>query len=173
MTDNIPKKKVNTLNQVVKESITEALLGMMKTKDFSDITVSELTKKAGVGRVSFYRNFDSKEDVLLKHMLNISNDYWKQNSSEDPDTLWRTTFEIFELLKPIAILTHRSHIDSILYTFIKKCTSSDKPEDMSEGYHRAIYTGIVFGLYDHWVSTGMKESAKELTTMFHNIRINL
>lgn len=50
-----------TLNQVVRESITEALLRLMRNKEFGKIKIKEITDLAGVGRVSFYRNFGSKK----------------------------------------------------------------------------------------------------------------
>ena len=37
-------KRVNSANIIVRESITEALLSLMKKKQFADITISELTK---------------------------------------------------------------------------------------------------------------------------------
>ena len=49
----------------VKSSITKALFELMHNKSFSDISISELIRSAGVARVSFYRNYDSKEDVLM------------------------------------------------------------------------------------------------------------
>ena len=51
-------------NTYVKRQITNALLFLLKEKPLSDISVSELTDKAGIGRVSFYRNYQSKEDIL-------------------------------------------------------------------------------------------------------------
>lgn len=36
----------------------------MKKKRFSDISITEIIQTAKVARASFYRNYDSKEDVL-------------------------------------------------------------------------------------------------------------
>ena len=58
-------RRKNINNQIIRECITEALLILMQKQPFQEITVMELTKKAGVGRVSFYRNYDSKESVLV------------------------------------------------------------------------------------------------------------
>ena len=52
-------------NLRVKGHIARALLELMHKKSFSHITISELIQTAGVARVSFYRNYDSKEDVLI------------------------------------------------------------------------------------------------------------
>ena len=60
--------RVNCTNIIVKESITQALLILMESKDFQKITITEIVNKAGVARMSFYRNYDSKEDVILIHL---------------------------------------------------------------------------------------------------------
>ena len=45
--------------------ITESLLKLMEEKDFSKITITEIIKNADLTRQTFYRNFDSKEDILM------------------------------------------------------------------------------------------------------------
>ena len=44
---------VKNNNRIVTESITLALIQLMEKKDFNAISITELTKRAGVGRVSF------------------------------------------------------------------------------------------------------------------------
>lgn len=47
--------------------IIEALFLLMKSKPFQEITITEITEKAGVSRLTYYRNFSSKEDIILKY----------------------------------------------------------------------------------------------------------
>ena len=47
----------------VKNSITEALLKLMREKSFADISITEIIRSAQAARASFYRNYDIK-DVL-------------------------------------------------------------------------------------------------------------
>lgn len=56
------KRKAENLR--VKQSITNALFTLMREKSLSDVQITELVGRAGVARASFYRNYDSKEDVL-------------------------------------------------------------------------------------------------------------
>jgi len=62
----------------VKSSIVDALFMLMKRKPISEITVTEIIKKAGVARVSFYRNYTSKEDVLLTLISDILEQFRKE-----------------------------------------------------------------------------------------------
>lgn len=47
------------------ELIYRGLLNCVHRKDFDSITVTELVEEAGVGKATFYRLFDKKDDVLL------------------------------------------------------------------------------------------------------------
>lgn len=47
-------------NALTKESIETALLALMKEKNFSSITITDIAKKAGVSRLAYYRNYSSK-----------------------------------------------------------------------------------------------------------------
>lgn len=51
-------------NQITRESIETALLHLMEKKELTQISISELVKKAGVSRNAFYRNYKSKEEIL-------------------------------------------------------------------------------------------------------------
>lgn len=44
--------------------IADALFSLMKRKPFQQITVTELCDEAAVGRKTFYRNFELREDVI-------------------------------------------------------------------------------------------------------------
>ena len=79
-------RRKNINNQILRESITEALLILMENLSISDITISALTRKAGVSRVSFYRNYKSKEEVLVSMLEERSREWWeefKSSPSED------------------------------------------------------------------------------------------
>ena len=60
--------------------ITEALLLLLKKKDYKDISITEICKKAGVTRMSFYRNFESKEDILLKKVQTVTDSFLKESA---------------------------------------------------------------------------------------------
>ena len=55
-------------NAYVIEHITDALLKLLREKPMEEISIRELCEQAGIGRASFYRNFDSKEDNLRAYI---------------------------------------------------------------------------------------------------------
>lgn len=59
----VDKRKEENLR--VKINITNTLFRLMEQKSLAEISITELVKGAGVARASFYRNYESKEDVLV------------------------------------------------------------------------------------------------------------
>ena len=68
-------------NAYVIEHITGALLKLLREKPIEAISVSELCELAGIGRASFYRNYDSKEDILRAYIHALFRE-WTAESSQ-------------------------------------------------------------------------------------------
>lgn len=60
--------------------IIDALFILMSRKKFEAISITEIAIKAGVTRVSFYRNFNSKEEVIEKWIFDITNTFLKESN---------------------------------------------------------------------------------------------
>jgi len=58
------RKSNQESNFLTREAIETALLQLLEKKDMAKISISELVKRAGVSRAAFYRNYDSKEEIL-------------------------------------------------------------------------------------------------------------
>lgn len=58
------RKSNQESNFLTREAIETALLQLLEKKDLAKISISELVKRAGVSRAAFYRNYDSKEEIL-------------------------------------------------------------------------------------------------------------
>lgn len=58
------RKSNQESNLLTREAIETALLQLLEKKELAKISISELVKRAGVSRAAFYRNYDSKEEIL-------------------------------------------------------------------------------------------------------------
>ena len=45
-----------------------ALMALMQEKKFEKISVGEICQRAGVSRMTYYRSYNNKEDILLQHL---------------------------------------------------------------------------------------------------------
>ncbi len=91
----------NRMVEKSKKAIKEALLEIMYEKDFKDITVSELLKKANISRGTFYAHFQNLEDVkqsliadLYKHADNLFGDYKASSLARDPSPVLKMAAEM-------------------------------------------------------------------------------
>ena len=50
------------------EQISNALYELMKEKNYSEISVSELCRKAHISRQTFYTLYQSKENIIIKYL---------------------------------------------------------------------------------------------------------
>ena len=57
--------------------IYDAFKQLLKSKKYDDISVCDITEKAGVSRMSFYLNFKSKDDILYQGIDVIFNNLRK------------------------------------------------------------------------------------------------
>ena len=57
-------KKSYQEKMLVQDWMLKALLALMEEAPFEKITVTQITQKAGVPRMTFYRNFKSKDHIL-------------------------------------------------------------------------------------------------------------
>jgi len=69
-------------NSYVKEHITAAMLELLKDKEIKKITVDEIADKSGTGRVSFYRNYGSKEDIIAQYVHSLLSDWYHEGEQE-------------------------------------------------------------------------------------------
>ena len=89
-------------HRVTLESIQLAIISLLREKSFSEITIQELVKKAGVSRSAFYRNYQSREEVLQFIVHNFFADLAKQMRLYT-DEIFQETVEkegYFLLLRP-------------------------------------------------------------------------
>lgn len=164
-------KSEMTLNESVKEAVEVALIKLLKKKDINKITVTELCETAGVGRSSFYRNFESLEDAAVSYVNRIYREYFR-NNPVNPNAYKKPNFSFFLKERYKFVKEHRNDFtvlykNGILYKSLLKMDPEIKAQyllaDVSESrYFSAMVMGFSAGVIEEWVAGGMKESEEEL-----------
>ena len=55
-----------------KDCLVQALMRLLQEKPLSSISITELAAEAGISRMTYYRNYQSIDDVLLSHLSTTS-----------------------------------------------------------------------------------------------------
>ncbi|MBR3645440.1 MAG: TetR/AcrR family transcriptional regulator [Lachnospiraceae bacterium] len=64
-------------NQHTRMCIGDAIIELMKDNDFKHIKISDITKKAGVSRMTFYTYYHTKEEVVEDYLQEVIHGYIK------------------------------------------------------------------------------------------------
>ena len=89
------------LERLTVKSIEDALAYLLENKEFEDISITELCRKAGVSRTAFYSHFHNKEDVIDSVNLEVVHTVIeKECTAFDKDTAdFGFYHEIFTILE--------------------------------------------------------------------------
>lgn len=162
--------KKQEANAFVKECITTALLQMMENTPFEDIAITDLVKKAGVGRVSFYRNFESKKDVLAKHLVILLEEWGKEfEALGDPNKFSDSLVRHYYKHKDVYLMLYKQGLSDMIYETIRGAMKLHEAQHNLERYAKSMIAGMIWGWVDEWMRKGMPESPDEIALLSNQI----
>lgn len=174
---------MNTVRQPVSEEIIKAFMDLMAEKPFIDITVTDVVKRAGVARASFYRNFSSTSDILDTVLNRIVSEF-KENAlpvlgSQD-ERQWRAF--LFRYIYYVndrqgkLILSKSSNISLLLYRaadVAHELSALFPSEGIVQKYRVSSRMGVINNVILHWVDSGRKETPEELVDYLMSFILNI
>lgn len=156
----------------VKKQITLALLELLKEKAIDEISISELTKKAQVGRVSFYRNYQTKEDILKEESDRLIKEWGKlyeSNPDSSPQTLFPSLFDFYKQHKDFYTILYHAGMSTIIQETIIRTIQITPEMENIEAYIKSFWAYGIYGWLIEWMKRGMPESGDELYQLFKNM----
>ncbi|MDD3268744.1 MAG: TetR/AcrR family transcriptional regulator [Syntrophomonadaceae bacterium] len=87
----MPKDTFNNLSEDKKKRIFDAAVKEFSTRRFSDASINQIVKNAGIPKGSFYQYFTDKEDVYLYMMEEMSRDIHEIIEPFNPDSSFLET----------------------------------------------------------------------------------
>jgi AcrR family transcriptional regulator len=144
----------------------------MKTKSLEDITISKLVEIAGVSRNSFYRNYQSVEDILRQYLIAGTSKWWDAFIlvPERYPNVIREMFQHFLDMREDIELIYKANRSYLLMEHIVNCGQLSLTGELSNAYQTAFMSGGLWGIINEWVKRGMKETPLEMEMIFQNQR---
>ena len=159
---------METKETLTRNYIIEALYELLSRKNINEINVSEICDKAGVSRMSFYRNFKSKDDLVEKSLVKILENLKESLAQQDQINQYTVTREIFATTLKYKKLTpafkNSDYIDKFM-NYIAEQLFTFTPEDKinpARKYVPIFYFSALTGVLAMWVNNGAKESPEEM-----------
>lgn len=159
-------------NHPVTKEIKDAFKELMTEKPFIDITVTDVVKRAGVARASFYRNYSSTRD-LLDSVLEEAFSEFLNNAlpvlSSQNERDWRAFLFRFiyfsEDHQRKLILSQNFNISILLLKmsdFAHELSESMQFENIKEKYSTSSKLAVINSVILRWIDDGKKETPEEL-----------
>lgn len=157
-------------NAYVVEHLTGALLELLKERPLADISISQLCEKAGVGRTSFYRNFQEKEDILRARVYHLFKDWTGRLGDGAPlDRLILAMFTHFEAHRDFYALLNERKLIGLLKDVILELCGFRPDQEAKVAYASAFAAYSLYGWVEVWFRRGMRESAAEMAALFEGV----
>ena len=154
-------------NAYVIEHLTSSMLALLKEKPIEEISISELCDMAGVGRTSFYRNYEDKEAIIKAYIEHLFQN-WADKRKTTPNLSVRETVQIvfshFEANREFYSLLNERGLVYLLKDIILDLCGFNPEQEMAAAYSSAYVGVFLYGWIEVWFRRGMRDTAEELIT---------
>lgn len=154
----------------------DTLNELLKTKEFKDISVSELCTKSGVSRQTFYSLFGSKENILLYQLDLINNTKPAQDETDILDLTEicnrysKYVVSNYEQLKTLMENNLADVLNQMFYNTMSSCGQGFVDLNQSEvEYASRFMAAGLCALTQKYIKEHKKPSQNELTELSYKI----
>ena len=157
---------------VTLDKMGTALLVLMKQKPFEKITADEIAAEAGVGRVTYFRNFSSKEDLLSSYLLVSYKRYCEEHFPygdvyEKLPVSVRRLFSFGFQIQDVHRLIVSAGRESAIYEAYRKASKEAASTGQWQEDSLKVFVTIgLFGVIHNWIMSGCRQSPQEMTDWF-------
>ena len=152
----------------LKECIANALIKLMNDAPTDKIRIQAITELAGVGRMTYFRYFQSKTDVLVFKLQQL----WREWSVEHPcscrigsyeHAFW--FFSFWYSIRPLLSLLYRQNQYDVLLRVFLQYASMVGSDPGRELYHEMFFAYGMLGIVIEWTATGFHETPEKLAAL--------
>jgi AcrR family transcriptional regulator len=159
-----------------KDYIIDAFFALLQEHDYYAIDVTKISKKAGVSRATFYRIFQSKEEIIRAYFERSEFEFLSAHSPvnpySDPKEFIYFCFDKLSKEKANLLALYRQglihYLSEALNAGIEKDFAENNRGDKAAAY---LYAGAVYNLEVYYLANGDIETPENLTKeLLHFLR---
>jgi len=161
-------------NRHIRMCMARTLIELMGNKSLEQITVTELVKSANVSRMTFYKYYVSKVEVLKDYVYELMNEYVEEVSRRLDIGRFRELkhiahcFDFFgKYSKELMILVHSNMYGAIISVVNDYMDKYVEPESRYSKYELYYYAGALCNTYIKWVEAGRLETPEEIAAIVY------
>ncbi len=166
---------MNDKENLTKDYIFDSFKHLLEKKKYNEISVCDICEKAGVSRMSFYRNFKSKDELTYKGIEKIFDDMKKRISTHGTVSTYLIAKELFETAKNYQKLffsfdntQFNKEFSDIVWARLMKNFEFDTITKTSK-YIPVFYFGALAMTLLQWLKNGCEETPDEMARMIASL----
>lgn len=162
-------KQTNPVALRSQQMISDALLRLMKQQPFSSITITQICKEADIGRKTFYRGFETKEDILDFQLDMLYSDFEKELIHTEHAQALPNFFAFMKKHVEYFSMLYRQHMIPMFhekfYSLADRMVPIWSLDPVEQEYRKTSLMGAVLAIASLWVQRGFSESVEEITAI--------
>ena len=134
-----------------RECIKNALVGLLKNKHYSEITMTDIIRKSGVSRTGVYKNYKSKAEIMLDIYAGFLDDI----IAELTTSIYRNVEIVFNIAqKNRAALEAliNAGLEHHLLDMMNECF-----EEVADPFYMPMWIGMIYNVLVKWVKSKTDE----------------
>lgn len=159
----------NAKSKFVRECIVMSLIELMKTESYNSISITDITSKAGVSRMAYYRNYSSKDDILNTYMDGVGKEIHdkliEHTSKKDYYLYFLDLFDYLGRHSDVGVVTLKANLGDMIQKHINKymlLTFAPMDDSPAAKYRCLFVAGAFYNVFSEWIKGGKRESCEEL-----------
>jgi AcrR family transcriptional regulator len=173
------EKSKSKQTEYLKSCIQESFLVLLKEKNIGQISITNIANHAGVSRMSIYRYYDDKEDIIRKHIEDHFKNYLNTVGKLELNATASAPF-LFNYFRQngdtVKLLIDKNLFHLISENFAKYVEEFEflvrKKSNLPESHHKYSYgyTGSgLLSIVKIWIENGMTESNEQMSEILKNV----
>lgn len=152
-------------SDISKNDISCALILLLQNKEYNKISIQNIVDRAGLSRMAYYRNFDSKDEILKYYLDKITDEFMIETKIDFDDMSFSEFMvTLFNHLVKWEDLGKLLLKNDLLY-FVKQefdRVFDKKAKTLEEKYRYGFVAGGLFNIYNQWLIQGCKITPESL-----------
>lgn len=146
----------------VQTQISNALLELLETYSFEEISITQIIQYANVSRASFYRNYKDKEDVIKQYMTYLIRRWGKEFEERGKPDVIDSLLRHYYSEQCFYKLLYKSGLSHYMLDTIKEACKINQEKENISAYFKAWFAGGLYCWIEEWIKRGMIETPETM-----------
>ncbi len=161
--------KLNQKSEFIKRCIGEAVVSLMKHTGLEKLKVSDIARKAGVSRTTFYLHYATPDSALADYLKIIIAEYIGETQAAEKTGIFFDyehilfAFNFFDRYSNYFLTMSKHKLHSVMLDGINQFMLDNIQTDKEVSrYALYSYSGALLNTFIKWEEDGKKENAEEV-----------